>query len=55
MSTAAQPRPSKSERTRAQILAAAEARFASLGFEKTRLDDVADRGHPVEQLLAPPP
>lgn len=42
MSTAAQPRPSKSERTRAQILAAAEARFASQGFEKTRLDDVAD-------------
>lgn len=42
MSTAPQPRLSKAERTRAQILAAAEVRFAAAGFEKTRLDDVAD-------------
>ena len=42
MSTAPQPRLSKAERTRRQILAAAEARFAATGFEKTRLDDVAD-------------
>ena len=32
----------KAERTRRQILAAAEGRFAAAGFEKTRLDDVAD-------------
>ena len=42
MSTAPQPRLSKAERTRAQILAAAEVRFAAAGFEKTRLDDVAE-------------
>ena len=32
----------KAERTRRQILAAAEHRFAAAGFEKTRLDDVAE-------------
>lgn len=42
MSTAPQPRLPKAERTRRQILAAAEARFAATGFDKTRLDDVAD-------------
>jgi len=35
-------RPSKSERTRRLILASAERHFATLGFEKTRLEDVAD-------------
>ena len=44
LSTAAvQTRPSKAERTRRQILAAAEARFSTNGFAKTRLD-VADHG-----------
>jgi AcrR family transcriptional regulator len=38
----APPRPSKAERTRRQILEAAERRFAAMGFEKTRLDDVAE-------------
>ena len=42
MSAAPQPRLSKAERTRRQILAAAELRFAGAGFDKTRLDDVAD-------------
>lgn len=42
MSTAPRPRLTKAERTRRQILAAAELRFAAAGFEKTRLDDVAD-------------
>jgi len=42
VSTAPQPRLTKAERTRRQILAAAELRFAAAGFEKTRLDDVAD-------------
>ena len=36
MSTAPQPRLSKAERTRAQILAAAEARFAAHGFQAVR-------------------
>jgi AcrR family transcriptional regulator len=43
--TAAEARLSKSERTRRQILAAAERRFAAAGFERTRLEDVgADAG-----------
>ena len=42
MWTAPEPRLTKAERTRRQILAAAEARFAAAGFDKTRLDDVAD-------------
>jgi AcrR family transcriptional regulator len=43
--TAAEARLSKSERTRRQILAAAERRFAAVGFERTRLEDVgADAG-----------
>ena len=42
MSTAPEPRLSKAERIRRQILAAAELRFAASGFDKTRLDDVAD-------------
>ena len=42
MSTEPQPRLSKAERTRLQILAAAELRFAAAGFDKTRLDDVAE-------------
>jgi len=42
MSTAPHPRLPKAERTRRQILAAAELRFAAAGFEKTRLDDVAE-------------
>jgi AcrR family transcriptional regulator len=42
LSTAAQTRLPKAERTRRQILSAAERRFAASGFEKTRLEDVAD-------------
>jgi len=42
VSTAPQTRLSKAERTRGQILAAAELRFATAGFDKTRLDDVAE-------------
>ena len=42
MTTAPKPRLPKAERTRRQILTAAEARFAAAGFEKTRLEDVAD-------------
>jgi len=42
VSTAPQARLTKAERTRRQILTAAEWRFAAAGFEKTRLDDVAD-------------
>jgi AcrR family transcriptional regulator len=38
----AQARIPKAERTRRQILQAAEHRFASSGFEKTRLEDVAE-------------
>jgi AcrR family transcriptional regulator len=41
LSTAAVRIP-KAERTRRQILAAAERHFAEAGFEKTRLDDIAD-------------
>ncbi|MEM9175690.1 MAG: TetR/AcrR family transcriptional regulator [Myxococcota bacterium] len=41
MSSTAPARLSKAERTRRQILAAAELRFAAAGFDKTRLDDVA--------------
>ena len=42
VSTSPQPRLTKADRTRRQILAAAELRFATSGFEKTRLDDVAE-------------
>lgn len=35
-------RPSKAERTRRSILTSAERHFATVGFEKTRLEDVAD-------------
>lgn len=42
MSTAPEPRLSKAERTRRQILTAAERHFAAAGFEKTRLDDIGD-------------
>ncbi len=42
MSTAPRPRLTKAERTRRQILMAAEVRFGAAGFEKTRLDDVAE-------------
>ena len=42
MPASPQPRLSKAERTRGQILAAAETRFAAAGFDKTRLDDVAE-------------
>jgi len=42
VSSAPQPRLPKAERTRRQILAAAELRFAAGGFDKTRLDDVAE-------------
>ena len=42
LSTASLTRLPKAERTRRQILASAERRFAAAGFEKTRLDDVAD-------------
>jgi len=35
-------RPTKAERTRAAILAAAERQFAQRGFRETRLEDVAD-------------
>ena len=40
--SAAVARLSKAQRTRRQILAAAELRFAAAGFEKTRLEDVAE-------------
>ena len=42
LSTAAPTRLPKAERTRRQILAAAERHFAASGFDKTRLEDVAD-------------
>jgi TetR/AcrR family transcriptional regulator len=42
MPTAAARRPAKAERTRAAVLAAAEHRFARLGYEATRLEDVAE-------------
>jgi TetR/AcrR family transcriptional regulator len=39
----AEPRTPRAERTRAAILAAAEALFAERGFDGTRLEDVAER------------
>ena len=41
--TAETPRPSKSDRTRAAILAAAQALFAEQGYERTTVRDVAAR------------
>ena len=41
MSSPTPARIPKAERTRRQIMAAAEARFATAGFDKTRLEDVA--------------
>ena len=42
MSSSAPARIPKAERTRRQIMAAAEVRFATAGFDKTRLEDVAN-------------
>ncbi|MGB0621784.1 MAG: TetR/AcrR family transcriptional regulator [Myxococcota bacterium] len=42
MSSPAPARIPKAERTRRQIMAAAEVRFATAGFDKTRLEDVAN-------------
>lgn len=42
MSRPAPARIPKAERTRRQIMAAAEVRFATAGFDKTRLEDVAN-------------
>ncbi len=42
MSRTAPARIPKAERTRRQIMAAAEVRFATAGFDKTRLEDVAN-------------
>jgi AcrR family transcriptional regulator len=45
-------RPTKSERTREQILRAAEDRFAAAGFAETRLEDVArDAGLATSAIL----
>jgi AcrR family transcriptional regulator len=42
LSSPAPARIPKAERTRRQIMAAAEVRFATAGFDKTRLEDVAN-------------
>ena len=42
MSSSAPARIPKAERTRRQIMAAAEVRFATAGFDKTRLEDIAN-------------
>lgn len=50
----APPHPSKAQRTRRPVLAAAERRFAAMGFEETRLDDAAeDVGLVHSAILSP--